>query len=64
MNWIKKIFGKNKVDTSNEKKLPPFASSKDFIDKVYIKREKEIESLLKYDRGEKTIHPTDLKSVV
>lgn len=64
MNWIKKLFIQKDNGINNKKKLPSFATSKEFIDKVYIKREKEIESLLQYDRGEKTIHPTDLKSVV
>ena len=38
--------------------------SDELISAAYKTREKEIESLRKYDRGEKTIAPSDLKKFV
>lgn len=40
------------------------ATSRALFEKAYKTRFKEIESLRKYDRGEKTITPRDLKEVV
>jgi hypothetical protein len=46
----------------NNDKLPNV--SPDVISAAYKTREKEIESLRKYDRGEKTITPASLKNIV
>lgn len=64
MNLFKKIFSKKINAEVNKKKLPDFATSKEFADKIYKDRKQEIESLLQHDRGEKTIHPIDTRSFI
>ena len=55
--WIKK----NK-NTVKEEVLQSSDTGK-LIDSSYSRRSKEIESLRKYDRGEKEITPSDLRSL-
>ena len=57
MKFLSKIFRKN--PTTLHGKI-----TKETIDGAYKNRYKEIESLRKYDRGEKTITPVNLKTVV
>lgn len=54
--FLSKIFRSSKTGTFD-------VSRKDILS-AYKTREKEIESLRKYDRGEKTITPTNLKNLV
>ncbi len=62
MNWILKLFvKKNKLKTDTKREFSQFQEA--FIRGVYNKREKEIESLLQYDKGEKNINPRNLESV-
>lgn len=53
-----KIFSKKGTKTLNEK------VTTEAISGAYKNRYKEIESLRKYDRGEKTITPANLKDIV
>jgi hypothetical protein len=58
MVW--KIFNsRNKTATKTQDKV-----SEEVISGAYKTREKEIESLRKYDRGEKTITPSNLRKLV
>ena len=50
---------KNSKDNSGQTDISP-----EVVSNAYKTREKEIESLRKYDRGEKTITPANLKSIV
>ena len=59
MNWLKKLVIKTNTDT-----LLRDAATPEAIQHAYDARFEEIESLRKYDRGEKTINPVDLKDVV
>ena len=56
MKKLLNIFRSSKTGT--------FEVSREAISGAYKTREKEIESLRKYDRGEKTITPANLKSLV
>ncbi len=40
------------------------AVDKPLIERAFLRRAKEIESLRKYDRGEKTIHAPDIRALV
>lgn len=55
---LKFLSNNSKSQTLREKVTPSVVSD------AYKNRYKEIESLRKYDRGEKTITPIDLKTVV
>ncbi|MBP6908363.1 MAG: hypothetical protein KBB75_00895 [Candidatus Pacebacteria bacterium] len=57
MKFLSKIFPKK--NTTLREKI-----TQEIIDSAYKNRYKEIESLRKYDRGEKTIAPINLKTVV
>lgn len=59
MNKIIRFFNRNKNSNALGNKI-----TKEAISGAYKNRLKEIESLRKYDRGEKTITPVDLKTVV
>lgn len=54
-----KLFNRSTDDAKTLKKL-----DKAFIDAAFENRRKEIESLKKYDRGEKEITPRNLRSLV
>ena len=58
MKNLLKMF-KNSKDNSGQTDISP-----EVVSNAYKTREKEIESLRKYDRGEKTITPANLKSIV
>jgi hypothetical protein len=59
MKWFLKFFSaKNKdIDVFSDSVEPQIKES-------LKRREKEIESLKLYDRGEKTIHAPDIKNIV
>ena len=58
MKFIKNLFKRsNAVQTFREN------ISEEVISTAFKTREKEIESLRKYDRGEKTITPSNLKNL-
>lgn len=59
MKFIKNLFKRNKDVTTFRENV-----SDELILNAYKTREKEIESLRKYDRGEKTITPSNLREVV
>lgn len=40
------------------------AVNKPLIERAFIRRAKEIESLRQHDRGEKTIHAPDIRTLV
>ena len=56
--WQKLFIKKTDSKTLKQKATPELIST------AYISRYKEIESLRKYDRGEKTITPGNLKDIV
>lgn len=59
MKFIKNLFKRNKDLVTFRENV-----SDELISNAYKTREKEIESLRKYDRGEKTITPSNLKKLV
>ncbi len=56
--WLKKSSTQSESETLREK------TTHSSIVSTYKKIEKEIDSLRKYDRGEKTITPGNLKDIV
>ena len=59
-----KIFGWTKKDKNiNKNTISQKADMGLFIDSAYSRRSKEIESLLKYDRGKKEITPSNVRSL-
>ena len=59
-----KIFGWSIKNTKNdEQEVLHQLVTGEFIDSAYSRRSNEIESLRKYDRGEKTITPPNLRSL-
>ena len=59
VKFIKNFFKRNKKVSALKENV-----SDELISNAYKVREKEIESLRKYDRGEKTITPSNLRKVV
>lgn len=59
-----KIFGWTKKDKNTTGNIiSKEAEMGLFIDSAYSRRSKEIESLRKYDRGEKEITPSNVRSL-
>lgn len=59
MKFLRNLFKRNtSISTLREN------VSDELISNAYKTREKEIESLRKYDRGEKTITPSNLRKIV
>ena len=59
MKSLKNLFKRNKDISTFRENI-----SDELISNAYKTREKEIESLRKYDRGEKTITPSNLRNTV
>lgn len=60
-----KIFGWSLKKNTDAKKneISRSADTGKFIDSAYSRRSKEIESLRKYDRGEKEIAPSNIRGL-
>lgn len=59
MKRLLNYFKRNKICSPTRENI-----SDELISNAYKNREKEIESLRKYDRGEKTITPSNLKKLM
>ena len=59
-----KVFGWIKKDKKlQEKTISRSSVTGEVIDSAYSRRAKEIESLRKYDRGEKEITPSNIRNL-
>jgi hypothetical protein len=58
-----KFIWRSKTNTEKDEKILVSKVTSDLVASAFERRKDEIESLRKYDRGEKTITPSDLKTV-
>ena len=58
-----KFIWRSKTNTEKDEKILVSKVTSDLVASAFERRKDEIESLRKYDRGEKTITPSDPKTV-
>jgi hypothetical protein len=64
--WYAVVMKLLRLLTSNTRETSKLVAAVDkpLIERAFLRRAKEIESLRKHDRGEKTIHAPDIRTLV